>query len=127
MADEKRLRNPIFIPAPSSKKDHAFLLAAAASDLFEGEVLSPLEPIGDLRRQRDKTKEERKSRKFRIRPDMVNLVEQLCTEKKAIVFIDDVVTTGATVKAAFEALGKPKRFEAWSLARRPRLATQIRL
>lgn len=36
-----------------------------------------------------------------------------------IVLMDDVRTTGATARAVFEALGRPKRFEHWVLAYRP--------
>ncbi|MES2857361.1 MAG: hypothetical protein V4692_15935 [Bdellovibrionota bacterium] len=124
MCEGRNLRSAVFIPAPSSKKDHAFLLAKVASSLTRSEYFSPLEAIGDLRRQRDKSKEERSNREFRIKTDMVNLVNDLVDSRRQFIFIDDVITTGATVLAAFEALGRPKKFEAWSLARRPRLAGQ---
>jgi predicted amidophosphoribosyltransferase len=123
---DRRIRNPVFIPAPSSKKDHAYLLAKIVSGFYGGNMLQPLEPTGDLRRQRDKSKEDRETRQFRIKADMVNLIDELKDQGKRFVFIDDVITTGATVRAAFEALGRPKKFEAWSLARRPRLAAPDR-
>ncbi len=34
----------------------------------------------------------------------------------AYILIDDIVTTGATVKAAYEALSKPRDFRVWSLS-----------
>ena len=38
------------------------------------------------------------------------------------IFADDVLTTGSTAQAAYEALGKPPHFEIWTLARRGSLA-----
>jgi predicted amidophosphoribosyltransferase len=40
---------------------------------------------------------------------------------KTYIFIDDVVATGSTAKAAWLALGKPAIFQIWSLAYRPKL------
>ena len=36
-----------------------------------------------------------------------------------VIFVDDIVTTGATAKAAYLALGRPKNFAIWSLFYRP--------
>ena len=117
-------RDVIFLPAPASKNDHAFLLAQVMAELWNAPLMCPLTPVGDIRRQRDKSKEERKNRKFEIRSDMTDLIKNIGDPETRIIFVDDVITTGATVKAAFEALGKPPGFEAWSLVRRPRLATK---
>jgi len=35
-----------------------------------------------------------------------------------VIFVDDVITTGATARAAWLSLGRPERFVVWSLARR---------
>ncbi len=34
------------------------------------------------------------------------------------IFADDIITTGATARAAHKALGTPKHFEVWVLAQR---------
>jgi predicted amidophosphoribosyltransferase len=37
---------------------------------------------------------------------------------KTLVFVDDVLTTGATARAAWKTLGKPRDFAVWTLAQR---------
>lgn len=55
------------------------------------------------------------------------LTELVCTEKYSsfledqIIFVDDVLTTGSTARAAYEILGRPKKFEVWTVLDRPRL------
>lgn len=44
-------------------------------------------------------------------------------ERPRFLFLDDVLATGATARAVWQALGRPAQFEAWALAyREPRLA-----
>lgn len=60
--------------------------------------------------QREKSKIERRGVELVPIVDISNLVS------RNVIFVDDIVTTGATLKAAFKALGRPGRFRCWSMA-----------
>lgn len=40
-------------------------------------------------------------------------------KSQKIIFVDDILTTGATAYAAWYALGRPEHFEIWTILRRP--------
>lgn len=102
---------PIFIPSPSRTKkreDHAFMLAQALSFYFNGE----LQPI--LIRDQSSLPQKKKSKRERThiqikRKDSLFL-------KRPLVFVDDVLTTGATARAVFQTLNKPNNFSIFTLA-----------
>ncbi len=110
-----RDERPVFVPAPprgDPLKDHARRLAEALAARFNGEVC----PV--LRKKRDDSSQRQKTRRER------GLIELSAGEglKKGApcVFADDTLTTGATARAAFRALGSPKQFFVFTLAyRRP--------
>lgn len=101
------------VPVPS-QRPHA-LGFARGIQLWTDWRLSPnalLLPEG-RRWQKGLSREQRQAVQFKSGAG-------LCTDYKAVLIIDDVVTTGATLRAAYHALGRPSNCEAWCLMdRRP--------
>jgi len=98
-----------FIPCPSRNflKDHGFFWAQALGRQFGLPVQQALSPLDAGLSQKAKRLSLRGGRKF--------LLDQKVLKSKNLVFADDVVTSGATAKAAFLALGKPDSFMVWSI------------
>ena len=102
---------PTFIPSPSRShktRDHAFQLTQALSFYFGGEVKNILSRRVDFEFQKTKTK--------RQRANVMIQSEKTISSQKTFVFVDDVLTTGATARAVFQALGRPKNFFIFTLA-----------
>ncbi len=101
------------------RPDHAWLLTATLAETLsiQSNKIVGLYLIGarSERSQKTKSAAERRHRRFKG-------VEKFSGRDAACVFIDDVITTGATAHAAREALGDHERFEAWTLVCRPKLA-----
>lgn len=105
-----RLLEPVFIPAPPTKsgeKDHAYYWAQELAKHWKTEIFSCLEHSSE-RPQKTKKKLERQ-RVFTLSSDLI-------PKNRTIIFCDDVITTGSTAKAAFQALKKPELFEVWTIA-----------
>lgn len=49
-------------------------------------------------------------------------ISRFLEPRAQVIFVDDVVTSGATALAAFEALGQASSFTVWTIAIRPKLA-----
>ena len=105
------------IPCPSrtSSKDHGFFWAEALGKEFHLPVQKALNPAVFDAGQKSKRLSLRGERKFLLTKDDSQL------KNKNLVFVDDVVTSGATAKAAYLALDKPKLFMIWSIFWRKRL------
>lgn len=103
----------ILIPAPAREigntTDHAWLWNQSLSRLIGTQSQNIL-----IRSNSD-------SQKIKKREERYQIIYKLSTKPKSkkVVFTDDVVTTGATAMAAFNALGRPDGFEVWCIVCNP--------
>ncbi|WP_413292169.1 hypothetical protein ACLSU7_12265 [Bdellovibrio sp. HCB185ZH] len=110
-------RKIIIVPAPSKNhgKDHAYQWAEALANAVGGEVHCCLRKVSN-RHQRGANREKRVEVVLEL-DENSSVVSEFWSEA-LWVFADDIVTTGSTALAAFEALGSPPHFETWALAHR---------
>lgn len=77
--------------------------------------------VDDSRTSVDQKMRDRKQR-IRDRRYRISAPEEfLFIENQCFIFVDDLVTTGATARAAYEALGQPPDFRIWALFHRSSL------
>ncbi len=106
----------VIIPAPPKLphlQDHAFCFAHSIAQLTGLKMYTPLDRSMDFpseQWQRRKNKRDRRKLNFHLQPDFYFLTQ------KRIIFVDDVLTTGATAFGVYRALKKPKQFLIFSLA-----------
>lgn len=130
--------------------DHAASLASALSKVTGWPVLDILTfalDVDEMKEQKDQSLSQRRQRKFQLKepgvldhrqarilkPLPTHDLSPLChgdgetmdhrtdfIEYGTIIFIDDVVTTGSTARAAWKALGCPDFFEVWCIAFQPK-------
>ena len=105
----------VLIPAPSNPRyhsyDHAFCLASSLAHLAGLKLYSPLLrcfSFDKMSGQKQKTRMQRKEVHFSVKTD-IHIGEK-------IIFVDDILTTGATAQAAYKALGEPENFLIFTLA-----------
>ena len=109
--------NTVLLPCPSTRrKDHAKALAIELSQILGVPVVQALMTEKSHKSQKQKSRSEREKIVFQKTASL---------RRKHVIFIDDIVTTGATAKAAKKALGLTEGFEVWCLAHRRQLATDL--
>lgn len=106
----------VVIPAPPrqlGEKDHAVRLAELIGDALDVPV------VESFRRENFGVVHHRLNRGERHRTVKANL-QLLSPGKKFshVIFVDDIVTTGATASRAHQLLDHPEHFQVWSLVRR---------
>lgn len=103
--------------------DHAEALAAAFANAARAKLWMGLrfedEAFGSEPQKARSAAERRRRRYLAMGAPSADAPSKGTSSERAWIFVDDVVTTGATARAAFEALGRPDGFEAWALAWKP--------
>jgi predicted amidophosphoribosyltransferase len=99
----------------SNEKTHAQMWGQSLSKLVGFPHVAALikEP-----HQHESWSQRRKNRTQRQALKLRRIVDISVLKGKKIIFVDDVVTTGATLHASYRALGEPTDFECWSLCYR---------
>lgn len=108
-------KNFVIVPAPPRRPgrlDHAGLWARALSELTGAPVQSLLLRDSSGRDQRLLKRKERASLRFFLQPGV-----RICSEKTYI-FVDDVLTSGATFRAGRQALSGGRSVWGWFIAYR---------
>lgn len=103
--------------------DHGFAWGSALSEVLGLRIECPFEfategkpnDLTHLAPQKRLAVRERFGRQFKLKEGIRPLSSK-------IVFVDDLITSGATALAAQKALNSPVDFEVWTIARRPKLA-----
>lgn len=104
-------------PSKSGRKDHAYYLAESVAKIMGAEL------FGSLQRVQKKTQDQKKKNVHQRREVEFRVPEKnsVCISERdddIWLFVDDVLTTGATNQAVKKALGNPKYMYTWVLARR---------
>lgn len=105
------------VPAPSStgQMDHAFFWGQALAKQLQAELVSCL-----VKTQKNHQRGASRRQRQRLRIDVDEKYSDLLKDPTEVlwIFTDDILTTGSTAHAAYEALGCPPHFEVWVLGRR---------
>ena len=101
----------VIVPSPgrSNKVDHAYWFACALGRELDLPVCDSLVLHNQKRAQKGLKRKDRTQREMRAKGELF----------QEVIFVDDVVTTGATARAAQKALKYPKSFTVLAFACRP--------
>ena len=105
--DEFSLWNLLFKKDFQQKKDHSFYWAKSLSQRTNYPVQNVLSHPPYYSLQKSKGLIDRMDRKF--------VTDDSFKQNQRYIFTDDIVTSGATAKAAYLALQKPAHFAIWSI------------
>jgi predicted amidophosphoribosyltransferase len=114
-------RQYLLIPAPSRQgnKDHAYYFVQALTQAGVGfELYNCLSRVEALGSQKKRTRSQRERTAMEWAENFTQGDFNAKSAGKHIIFVDDVVTTGSTARAAWRTLGKPRDFAVWALAQR---------
>lgn len=102
-------KNMVVVPAPSSIQyyDHSFCLASPFASSLGLKLHNILIKNKFVENQKQKTKSQRREISFCLKKNI--LLDK-------VIFIDDILTTGATAQAVYKALNKPKDFIIFTLS-----------
>ena len=110
----------LLIPCPNAEKsrDHALKWARAIGVYGHGPLIEALDIEKKARSgpQKIKNRQERRNIEFVLSEKITGQMHLERFEK--IIFLDDIVTSGSTARAAHKALGSPKNFEVWCVGHR---------
>ncbi len=111
---------PSYLIVPPSRNfngiDHASGWAQALANQIGATVVSPFKLEGNSEQKR-LSLASRDMKRFALKDG----IETDVLKMHKFVFVDDVITSGATGKAAYQALGCPEGFMIWTLFDRPKL------
>jgi predicted amidophosphoribosyltransferase len=111
----------LLVPSPGQegRRDHAFLFTEGLAKASGVQICNCLKRDSMAgKAQKTKSRQQRARVSFQWAENFSLAEFRARASDMKIVFIDDVVTTGATAKAAWKTLGKPEDFTIWSLAQR---------
>lgn len=115
-------KNTVLIPAPASPKnsikDHAFCFTASLARISNIPIKNSLLRLFFYEeiQQKQKTRLARQNLHFQIMEEAEKPVTKDINPSQHCIFVDDILTTGATATAAWKALGKPRHFKILTLA-----------
>lgn len=111
----------LLIPAPSrqGKKDHAYYFVKGLIEAGAGiELYSCLSRGSAAGAQKKRTRSQRERTAMEWAENITQKDFNAKSAGKHVIFVDDIVTTGSTARAAWRTLGKPRDFAVWALAQR---------
>lgn len=113
-------RSLLFVPSPSKMKsiDHAWIFANALLRECGGEFCDCLRRESSTNQQKKKSRSQRQQTRIGWAENFTKQDFMKFSAGKHVIFVDDVVTTGSTARAAWLNMGKPRDFSIWALAQR---------